>query len=85
MSPSGCKVFPVSADANAYLEPKGRIQDAGKEAEKVKAKLDEAKKDQDDIDSLKAELSKVQHKDATEAMQSVENRRRDVEAKLRAL
>ncbi|KAI3317113.1 valyl-tRNA synthetase [Xylariaceae sp. AK1471] len=42
VSPTGCAVFPVSADANVYLEVKDRIQDAGKEAEKVKAKLDEA-------------------------------------------
>ncbi len=85
ISPTGCAVFPVSADANVYLEVKDRIQDAGKEAEKVKAKLDEARKDQDDIDSLKAELSKVQGKDVSEAMQSAESRKRDVEARLRAL
>lgn len=57
VSPTACAVFPVSADANVYLEVKVRIQDAGKEAEKVKASLDEARKDQDDIDSLKAELT----------------------------
>lgn len=84
VSPTGCAVFPVSADANVYLEVKDRIQDAGKEAEKVKAKLDEARKDQDDIDSLKAELSKVQDQDVTEAMQSAESRKRDVEARMRA-
>lgn len=84
-SPTGCAVFPVSADANVYLEVRDRIQDAGKEAERVKTKLDEARKDQDDIDSLQAELSKVQDKDVTEAMRSAETRKRDIEARLRAL
>ena len=84
VSPTGCAVFPVSADANVYLEVKDRIQDTEKEAEKFKAKLDEARKDQDEINSLKAELSKVQEQDVTEAMQSAESRKRDVEARMRA-
>jgi valyl-tRNA synthetase len=84
-SPTGCAVFPVSADANVYLEVRDRIQDAGKEAERVKTKLDEARKDQDDIDSLQAELRKVQDKDVTEAMRSAETRKRDIEARLQAL
>ncbi|GAB1213171.1 hypothetical protein ATERTT37_002320 [Aspergillus terreus] len=84
-SPTGCAVFPVSADANVYLEVSDRIQDAGKEAERVKTKLDEARKDQDDTDSLQAELSKVQDKDVTEAMRSAQSRKRDIEARLRAL
>jgi valyl-tRNA synthetase len=84
-SPAGYAVFPVSADANVYLDVKDRIQDAGKQAEKAKAKLSEARKDQDDIDSLEAELSKVQDKDVNEAMRSAERRKRDIEARLRAL
>ncbi|GES65915.1 valyl-tRNA synthetase [Aspergillus terreus] len=84
-SPTGCAVFPVSADANVYLEVGDRIQDAGKEAERVKTKLDEARKDQDDIDALQAELSKVQDKDVTETMRSAQTRKRDIEARLRAL
>jgi valyl-tRNA synthetase len=85
-SPVGCAVFPVSADANVYIEVKDRIQDARKEAEKFKAKLDEARNDQDEVDSLVAELSKVQDKGGIlEAMQSAESRKRDVGARLRAL
>jgi valyl-tRNA synthetase len=83
--PTGCIVFSVSADANVYFEVNGRIQDARKETEKVKAKLAETRRDQDDIDSLKAELSNVQDKDVAEAMQSAESRKRDVDARLRAL
>ncbi|KAH6639955.1 hypothetical protein BKA67DRAFT_697150 [Truncatella angustata] len=64
VSPTGCAVFPVSAEANVYLEVKNRS---------------------DDIDSLRAELSKVQDKDVAEAMQSAERRKMDVEARLRAL
>lgn len=45
-------------------------------------KLAEARKDQDELDSLKAELGKVQDKDVTEAMQSAESPKRDVEARL---
>ncbi|KAI1820004.1 tRNA synthetases class I-domain-containing protein [Xylaria intraflava] len=84
-SPTDCAVFPVSADANVYLDVKGRVQDAGKEAEKLKAKLVEARLEQEDIDSLKAELSKVQDKDVSEALQAAESRKRDVEARLLAL
>lgn len=85
INPTDCAVFPVSADANVYLEVKDRIQDAAKEAEKVKAKVDEARREQVNIDAIKAELSKVQDKDVTDAMQSAESRKRDVEARLRAL
>jgi valyl-tRNA synthetase len=84
-NPTDCAVFPVSADANVYLEVKNRIQDPAKEAEKFKAKVGEARREQVDIDAIKAELSKVQDKNVTEAMQSVETRKRDVEARLRAL
>ncbi|OQD83826.1 hypothetical protein PENANT_c015G01869 [Penicillium antarcticum] len=42
-------------------------------------------KDQDDIELLKAELSKVQDKDVTEAMRSAESRKPDIEARSRAL
>lgn len=85
ISPADCAVFPVSADANVYLEVKHRVQDAAKEAKKVKAKLDEARREQADIDAIKAELSKVQDKDVTETMQSVGKRKRDIEARLQAL
>jgi len=83
--PAGCAVFPVSADVNVYLEVITRIQDVVKETEKLKARLDEARKDQHEIELLKAELSKVQDKDVTEAMSSVESRKRDVEARVQAL
>ncbi|KAL4860875.1 hypothetical protein BDV12DRAFT_181020, partial [Aspergillus spectabilis] len=33
VSPPACAVFPVSADANVYLEIEGRVQDARAEAE----------------------------------------------------
>ena len=82
---SGCAVFPVSARANVYLNVKDLIQNAAKEAVKFKAKVDEARREQVDIDAIKAELSKVYDKDVTDAMQSVESRKRDVEARLRAL
>lgn len=84
-SPTGCAVFPVSADANVYLEVKDRIQSAGKEAEKFKVKLTEARRDQVDIDSIRAELSRVQDKDVAEARQPAERQKRDVGATLRAL
>ncbi|KAJ5096175.1 hypothetical protein NUU61_005531 [Penicillium alfredii] len=83
--PAGCAVFPVSADANVYLEVKDRIKDAGKEAAKAKAKLEEARRDQDDINFIREELGKVLDKDVTEAIQSADGRKRDVEARLRAL
>ncbi|KAG9228357.1 tRNA synthetases class I-domain-containing protein [Amylocarpus encephaloides] len=85
INPVNCAVFPVSADANVYLEIKDRIQDFAKEAEKVKAKVDEARREQVDIEAIRAELSKVQDTDVTDAMQSAEIRKRDVEARLRAL
>lgn len=84
-NPTDCAVFPVSADANVYLEVKYRVQDAAKEARKVKAKLDEARREQADIDAIKAELSKVQDKDVTDTMQSAEKRKLDIEARLQAL
>lgn len=83
-SSTACAVFPISTDANVHLEVKDRIQDAVKEAEKFKAKVDEAKRDQVNINAIKAELSKVQDKDVTDAMQLVENWKRDVEARLLA-
>jgi valyl-tRNA synthetase len=84
-SPTGCAVFPVSADANVYLQVKDRIQDAAKEAEKFRAKVDEARREQVDIDAIMVELRKVQDKNVTDAMQSAESRKRDVEARLWAL
>ncbi|PQE30916.1 hypothetical protein CJF32_00007934 [Rutstroemia sp. NJR-2017a WRK4] len=80
-----CAVFPISADANVYLEVCTRIQDTAKEVEKFKTKVDEARREQVEIDAIKAELGKVQDKDVTDAMQSAERRKRDVEARLRAL
>ncbi|OJI98043.1 hypothetical protein ASPVEDRAFT_124617 [Aspergillus versicolor CBS 583.65] len=83
--PAGCAVFPVSAAANVYLEVKDRINDAKKEVAKFKAKLTEAQRDQQDIESITAELHRVQDKDVTEALQSAERRKRDVGAALCAL
>ncbi|KAG9232262.1 tRNA synthetases class I-domain-containing protein [Amylocarpus encephaloides] len=80
-----CAVFPVSADVNVYLDISGRVQDTTKEAEKFKANVDEARREQIDIDAIIADLGKVQDKDATDAMQSAESRKRDVEARLSAL
>ena len=79
-----CALFPVSADANVYLEVKNRIQNATTEAEKFKAKVDEVKREQFNINAIKVELSKVQGKDVTHAMQSVESRKQDIEARLLA-
>jgi valyl-tRNA synthetase len=83
--PSGCAVFPISAEANVYLEVKDRVQDAAKEAIKVRAKIAEATREQAEIDAIKAELRKVQDKDVGDVMHSAESRMRDVEARLRAL
>ncbi|PQE07696.1 hypothetical protein CJF31_00007519 [Rutstroemia sp. NJR-2017a BVV2] len=85
INPPDCAVFPISADANVYLEVRNRIQDTAKEAAKFKIKVDEAKREQVDIDAIKAELGKVQDKEVTDAMQSAERRKRGVEARLRAL
>ncbi|KAL4867897.1 hypothetical protein BDV12DRAFT_197758 [Aspergillus spectabilis] len=85
VGPPPCAVFPVSADANVYHEIEGRMQDARAEAERFKTKLDEARKDGEDIDLLRLELGKVQDKDVSEAMQAAESRKRDVEARLQAL
>ncbi|KAL7919012.1 tRNA synthetases class I domain-containing protein [Trichoderma austrokoningii] len=84
-TPAGCAVFPVSAEANVYLEVKDRIQDAGKEVEKFRAKLAEARRDQENNDAHKADLNKLQDVDAAEARQLVERRTLDIEARLRAL
>jgi valyl-tRNA synthetase len=83
--PTDCAVFPVSADANVYLEVKDRVTDAAKEAEKFKAKVNDARRERAGIDGIKTELSKVHDKDVTDALQSAESRKRDVEARLRAL
>jgi valyl-tRNA synthetase len=83
--PTDCAVFPISADANVYLEVKDRVTNATQEVEKFKAKANEARREQADIDAIKAELSKVQDKDVTDALQSAERRQRDVEARLRVL
>lgn len=85
VSPAGCAVFPVSAEANVYLEVKDRMQDAGKEVEKFKAKLAETTRDQEDNDVLRADLSKLQDIDVTDARQSAERRKLDLAARSRAL
>ncbi|KAL8858790.1 MAG: hypothetical protein Q9178_004707 [Gyalolechia marmorata] len=85
INPTDCALFPVSADANVYLEVKHRVQDAAKEAKKVKAKLGEARREQADADAIMVELSKVQDKDITDTMQSAEKQQRDIEASVQAL
>lgn len=80
-----CAVFPVSADANVYLVVQDRIHDFGKEAEKYQERLDAAEKEQHEIESIRADLMNVQNKNVTDALQVVEVRKRDVEARLRAL
>lgn len=80
-----CAVFPVSADANVYLVVQDRIHDVRKEVEKYQAKWDVAEKDRREIESIRADLMNVQNKDVTDALQVVEIRKRDVEARLRAL
>ncbi|CAH0016630.1 unnamed protein product [Clonostachys rhizophaga] len=82
--PTGCTVFPVSAEAAVYVEVNGRIRDATKEVEKAKAKIAEARRDQEEVLLLKADLSKIQDKDVAEAKQSAERRERDVAARLQA-
>ncbi|GFP59581.1 valine-tRNA ligase, mitochondrial [Trichoderma asperellum] len=84
-SPFGCAVFPVSTEVNVYLEVKDRIQDAGKEVEKFKAKLAETRRDQEDNETQRADLSKLQDIDVTEARQLVERRKLDLEARSQAL
>lgn len=83
--PAGCAVFPVSAEANVYLEVKDRIQDVGKEVEKFKAKLAETRRDQENNDAHRADLSNLRDIDATEARQLVERRTLDFEARSQAL
>lgn len=85
ISPTTCAIFSVFADANVYLDIKDRIQDAKKEVEKFKGKLVEARKDQEDVDSIIAELSKVHDRDVADALRSANRKKRDVSASLRAL
>lgn len=80
-----CVVFPVSADANVYLLVQDRIHDVRKEVEKYQERFDAAEKDRREIESIRADMMKVQNKDVTDALQVVEVRKRDVEARLRAL
>lgn len=84
-SPFGCAVFPVSTEVNVYLEVKDRIRDAGKEVEKFKAKLAETRRDQEDNETHRADLSKLQDINVTEARQLVERRKLDLEARSQAL
>lgn len=84
-NPPGCAVFPVSADANIYLEVKDGIQDAAEEVKRLKVKVDKARRELIATDAFIANLSTVQGKDVAEPMQSAEMEKRDVEARLRAL
>ena len=87
--PTSCAVFPISANANVYFEVRDYTQDAGNEVQRAKEKPPEAKENRTDIDSLKIKLSKTDGQIITEAMrsamQSAESRKRDLEARLRAL
>ncbi|KAL8692382.1 MAG: hypothetical protein Q9218_002572 [Villophora microphyllina] len=59
-TPSSCAVFPVSADANVYLELKDHVQDTAK----VKRRLDQARERMEVIkDYYEAKLSKKAIKD----------------------
>ena len=82
---NSCAVYPVSADANVYLDVKDHMQNATKEAEKFRAKVDEAKREQAHINATIADLSKAQDKDITDIMQSVGRQKQDIEARLLAL
>lgn len=82
-SPPGCAVFPVSADANVFLTIQAREIDVGKEAEKIRAKLAEARRDRNEVYTSMEELGKVLDKDVSEAIRLAESRRLDVEARLR--
>lgn len=66
-TPPGCAVFPVSAEANVYLDAKDRIDDAGKETQRFSAKLNAANKEREDFQSVLTELSTVPEKDVEEA------------------
>lgn len=83
--PTSCAVFPISANANVYFEVKDYTQDAENEVQRAKEKPPEAKENRSDIDSVRIKLSKTDGKIITEAMQSAESRKRDLEARLRAL
>lgn len=87
VSPAGCAVSPVSADANVYLEVKDCIQDARKQAENFKEKLNETIIEQENIESITAELSKVhwQDKDVAEALEAAKRRKENVGTTLQAL
>lgn len=84
-SPPGCAVFPVSANANVFITIQGHGIDVGKEAEKIKPRLHEARRDLIEVEASKAELRNVQDKDVSEAIRLTESRRLDVEARLRVL
>lgn len=84
-SEPGYAVFPVSADANVFLDIRDRELDIEKEREKTRARLDEALRDRNEVDMARAELDKVLDKDVSEAIHLVERRKLDVEARRRAL
>lgn len=73
------KPDPASADANSYFNVKDRIKDTVKEAEKLKAKSVEARRDND---LATAGLGKVQDNDVAEARQLAECKKRDAGAAL---
>lgn len=85
VNPPGCAVFPVSADANVYIEVKDRIQDVAGELRKAKLKVDQTRRELTATDALMAELRKIRGKDVTEAIQAEESRKRNIETGLRAL
>ncbi|GAM90581.1 hypothetical protein ANO11243_086260 [Dothideomycetidae sp. 11243] len=79
-----CAVYPVSAQANVYLQVKGHNQDARKEAANFTTKLDQAIKEGIDNDLLLDKLSKVADKDVKDAMESALIRQHDIKARAKA-
>lgn len=83
--PKGCAVFPLSADANIYLDVKDRIQGPATEVAKLKSSIETARRELDDIVTFRAELSRVQDKDVAETIRTVDKRKEDLKARLRVL
>jgi valyl-tRNA synthetase len=83
--PPSCAVFPISADANVYLDVSERDQDTTKEIAKLEASIKAARHDLDGIVKIRIELDKVQDKDVTDTKRSTHRRKQDIEARLRAL
>jgi len=83
--PRSCAVFPLSADANVYLDVSDRIRDTTKEVVKLEASIETARHDLDDIAKFRTELNKAQAKDVTVTIRTADRRKQDIEARLRAL